>query len=130
VKYFSGTAVYETTLDVPAELLGKSRRLTLDLGRVDVLAEVSLNGKNLGTLWKPPFAADITGAAKPGKNTLVVKVTNNWQNRLVGDEKLPASERKTYTTAPAKSPRSLMPSGLVGPVRLLPAREFEVPAAR
>ena len=130
VKYFSGTAVYKTTLDVPAELLGKSRRLTLDLGRVDVLAEVSLNGNNLGVVWKSPFAVDITGAAHPGTNTLVVKVTNNWQNRLVGDEQLPANERKTYTTAPSKSPRSLLPSGLVGPVRLLPAREFEVSAAR
>lgn len=131
VKYFSGTATYETTLDLPAELLGAGRRLTLDLGRVDVLAEVSLNGKDLGVAWKPPFAVDLTAAAKPGRNTLVVKVTNNWQNRLIGDAKLPKSERKTFTTAPSRVPRTqLLPSGLSGPVRLLPAQEFELTAGR
>ena len=103
-------------------MLGAGRRLTLNLGRVDVLAEVSLNGKDLGVAWKPPFAVDITAAAQPGKNTLVVKVTNNWQNRLIGDAKLPQNERKTFTTAPSRSPRTkLLPSGLSGPVQLLPA---------
>jgi len=131
VKYFSGTATYETALDIPAEWLGAGRRLTLDLGKVDVLAEVSLNGKDLGVAWKPPFAVDLTAAAKPGKNRLVVKVTNNWQNRLIGDSKLPENERTTFTTAPALSPRTeLLPSGLSGPVRLLPAREVELTATR
>lgn len=131
VKYFSGTATYETTLDIPTELLGADSRLTLDLGQVDVLAEISLNGKDLGLAWKPPFILDITATAKPGKNTLVVKVTNNWQNRLIGDAKLPEKERRTFTTAPARSPRTkLLPSGLSGPVQLLPAKEFELTAAR
>lgn len=127
VKYFSGTATYETTLDIPAEMLGTDRRLTLDLGRVDVLADVSLNGENLGVLWKTPFAVDITAAARPGKNSLVVKVTNNWQNRLVGDAKLPENERKTFTTAPARTPRTkLLGSGLTGPVVLRAAQTSEV----
>ena len=53
-------------------------------------AEVSLNGQNLGVFWKPPFRVNITAAAKPGMNHLVVKVTNLWPNRLIGDEQLPA----------------------------------------
>jgi len=54
------------------------------------IAELEVNGKNLGILWKPPFAADITGAIQPGKNTVKIRVTNLWPNRLIGDEHLPA----------------------------------------
>ena len=73
--------------------MGAGRSLWLDLGRVKNLAEVSLNGKPLGILWKPPFRVDITGAAQPGKNKLEIKVTNLWPNRLIGDEQL-ASDRE------------------------------------
>ncbi|TSA31587.1 MAG: hypothetical protein D4R65_10975, partial [Verrucomicrobiaceae bacterium] len=87
IKYFSGTATYKTTfnLDGPPE---NSSRLWLDLGDVKNIAQVRVNGKDLGTLWKPPFRADIADALKPGTNTLEVCVTNTWKNRLVGDEKL------------------------------------------
>ncbi len=76
VKYFSGTATYTKTLSVPAELLGPNRRLLLDLGRVQVIAQVTLNGQDLGMLWKPPFRLDLTAAAKPGDNALEVRVVN------------------------------------------------------
>jgi hypothetical protein len=69
--------------------LTANRELWLDLGAVKNFAEVSLNGQNLGVLWKPPFRVNITSAAKPGMNKLVVKVTNLWPNRLIGDEQLP-----------------------------------------
>ena len=61
----------------------------LDLGDVQVMAEVKLNGKDLGILWKPPYRVEITGVAKPGDNALEVKVTNLWINRMIGDEQLP-----------------------------------------
>jgi hypothetical protein len=89
VKYFSGVATYEKTLDVPAGLRAADRRLYLDLGRVEVMAQVTLNGKNLGILWKPPFRLDVTDSIRPGANRLTVKVVNLWPNRLVGDEQLP-----------------------------------------
>ena len=54
VKYYSGTAAYRTTFDVPAEMVGANRRIALDLGKVAVMAEVRLNGRDLGILWKPP----------------------------------------------------------------------------
>ena len=127
LRYFSGTATYAKEFQLPEGITGGERRLTLDLGRVEVLAEVRVNGRDLGVLWKQPFAVDITDAVKPGANSIEIKVTNNWWNRLAGDDKLPANERSTFSTAPARSPRNkLLPSGLLGPVTLRTA--VEVPA--
>src|SRR6185503_14188582 len=92
VRYFSGTAEYQTEFEVPADMVGSGKALWLDLGRVKNLAEVTLNGKPLGekgVMWKPPFAADVSSIAKPGKNRLSVRVTNLWVNRLIGDEQYP-----------------------------------------
>lgn len=117
VKHFSGTATYTTRFDLPAEALAPDRRLWLDLGAVEVMAEVRVNGRDLGVLWKTPFEVDITEAARPGANELEVKVTNLWWNRLVGDDRLPPAARTTFTTAPPRTPRNrLLPSGLLGPV--------------
>jgi len=89
VKYFSGMGTYQRQFELPTRMLGKNRRLYLDLGRVGVIAEVELNGRDLGILWKPPFRADITEILHAGANDLVVSVVNLWPNRLIGDEQLP-----------------------------------------
>jgi len=89
IKYFSGTATYTQTFAAPDEMLGKGRRLFLDLGKVAVIADVFLNGQKLGTLWNAPYRVEITSAIKPGENTLSVKVANLWINRQIGDELLP-----------------------------------------
>ena len=89
VRYFSGTARYSQTFQLPATYTNKENRLILDLGDVKNFAEVTLNGIKLGILWKPPFSADITKAAKAGENHLEVAVTNQWINRLIGDEQEP-----------------------------------------
>ena len=89
VRYFSGTATYTKTIAIPPQMLGKNRRLYLDLGNVQVMAQVSLNGKDLGILWKSPYRVEITDTAKVGDNALQVQVTNLWVNRMVGDETLP-----------------------------------------
>jgi hypothetical protein len=88
VKYFSGTAEYRKTFAWDAKLQ-KGERYLLDLGDLKNIAEVELNGDKLGLLWKPPFRLDVTGSLRAGKNTLHVKVTNLWPNRLIGDEQLP-----------------------------------------
>lgn len=90
VKYFSGTATYRRSFEVPVGLLSAGRQVSLDLGAVAVIAEVTLNGRPLGVLWRPPFHVDVTEALKAGANTLEIKVTNLWVNRLIGDEQLPA----------------------------------------
>ncbi|MCS7337537.1 MAG: glycosyl hydrolase [Verrucomicrobiae bacterium] len=119
LKYFSGTLEYTLQLELRRELFGANRRLWLDLGEVRELAEVELNGKNLGILWKPPFSVDITDAAKPGENKLVVRVTNFWPNRIIGDQFQPPERRVTRTNIRRLTRDTpLMPSGLLGPVRL------------
>jgi hypothetical protein len=90
VKYFSGTATYSHPLEVPADFLAAHRRVVLDLGRVEVVARVTVNGHDLGVLWKEPYRVDITAAVQAGLTRLEVAVTNLWTNRLIGDEHRPA----------------------------------------
>jgi len=87
IKYFSGSAVYTKTFTVPASF--RRAPVMLDLGRVKNFATVTLNGKELAVLWKEPFCVDVSSALRTGRNTLSIKVTNLWPNRLIGDEQLP-----------------------------------------
>ncbi len=107
VRYFSGTATYGKTIAVPADFLGASgeRRAWLDLGDVQVIAEVTLNGRALGTLWRPPFRIDVTDALKPGRNELEIAVTNLWVNRLIGDEQRPSD--REWTKVPRRGGQAL-----------------------
>jgi hypothetical protein len=120
VKYFSGTATYLKTTQVPSGWLVSGTKLYLDLGDVKNLAEVIINGKSLGILWKKPFRVEVTGSLKEGENTLELKVTNLWVNRLIGDRQPEVINKITYTTQAfyeADSP--LLPSGLIGPVQII-----------
>jgi hypothetical protein len=120
VRYFSGTGTYSRTLQASADWFKSGARLWLDLGEVKNLAEVSVNGKPLGILWKTPFRVDVTEALKPGENRVTVAVTNLWVNRLIGDRQPDAARKYTFTTQPfyrANSP--LLPSGLLGPVQIV-----------
>jgi hypothetical protein len=124
VKYFSGTLEYSRALELGEDRFGPTRRLWLELGEVREIAQVELNGRDLGILWKPPFRADLTEAARPGENRLVVRVTNFWPNRIIGDLALPDDRRVTRTNIRKFEPDSpLLPSGLIGPVRLVTAAE-------
>jgi hypothetical protein len=119
VKYFSGTGTYTNTINAPAEWLKEGTQLWLDLGSVKNLAEVIINGKSLGIVWKTPFRVNVTEALKQGENTLEIKVTNLWVNRLIGDQQPGVTKKVTYTTMPfyrANSP--LLQSGLLGPVKI------------
>jgi (4-O-methyl)-D-glucuronate---lignin esterase len=120
VKYFSGTAAYTKSVQAPADWFKAGAKLWLDLGDVKNIAEVSVNGRPLGIFWKPPFRVDVTSALKAGANTLEVRVTNLWVNRLIGDQQPGATKKYTYTAMPfyrADSP--LLPSGLIGPVLIV-----------
>ncbi|MGA2194317.1 MAG: glycosyl hydrolase [Bryobacteraceae bacterium] len=120
VKYFSGTATYTGKIQAPAAWFQKGARLWLDLGSVKNLAEVWVNGKPLGVVWKTPFRVDATEALTPGANLIEVKVTNLWVNRLIGDQQPDASKKYTYTTQPFyKADSPLLPSGLLGPVEVV-----------
>ena len=120
IKYFSGTAEYTKTINVQEEWTSDNSKLWLDLGEVKNLAEVSVNGESQGIVWKKPFRVYIGRSLKPGENRLSVKVTNLWVNRLIGDQQPGNTNPVTYTTQAfygADSP--LLPSGLLGPVRIV-----------
>jgi len=148
VRFFSGTATYRTAFEVPPAALGPGKKLWLDLGRVAVMAEVRINGRDAGSLWKPPFRIEVAGAMRAGRNELEIRVTNLLANRLIGDESLPAENeydprthaivalpewfregkprpaggRTTFSTWRFYAKDDpLVESGLLGPVRLWPS---------
>lgn len=130
VKYYSGTGTYLKTFNVPADWLGQGHFVDIDLGDVRELAEVYVNGQSAGVLWKPPFRTNITALLKSGDNELKIEVINLWINRLTGDMNLPDGQKFTRTnirsdgaTPKVKAePWHVEPSGLLGPVRLIPSR--------
>jgi alpha-L-rhamnosidase len=131
VKYFSGTATYSNSVEISAGNFAAGRRLILDFGTVKNLAEIFVNGQPLGILWKEPFRVDITGAAKPGANSLEIRVVNLWPNRLIGDAGLPKDQRITWASVhPYTASSPLLPSGLLGPVRICAAETRTLPALR
>ena len=115
---FSGTVSYETEFSCDQEW----GCLELDLGRVESIAKVVVNGKTVRTLWCEPFRCDITPFVKPGTNTLRIEVTNTWRNRVIYDLGQPEKDRKTWIIyKPGYNPSptdSFTPSGILGPVFL------------
>lgn len=140
IKYYSGIATYRKSFEVSgARLPVTGKKVYLDLGAVHDMARVKLNGKDLGVVWCAPWRVEIGGALKAGENRLEIDVANRWQNRMIGD-KQPADAiarevqtppgflggkkitagRYTYSTNdPFKAGMPLLPSGLLGPVRIL-----------
>jgi hypothetical protein len=153
VKYFSGNATYRTKFTLPDAIFGPNRHIFLDLGRVAVMARLQLNGNSSELMWKPPFRTDITSFAHPGENELEIEVVNLWINRMIGDEQLPddtdrdskgalvtwpnwlrknqpsPTGRYAFTTWRLwKKNSPLQESGLLGPVRVIVAKEVTVAA--
>jgi len=150
VRYFSGTARYRKQVECSASELGKGRRIILELGKVKNLAQVFVNGRDCGVIWKEPFSADITAFLHAGNNDMEIRVTNLWQNRMVGDEQLPSdplrdgtrwkewpqwllegkpdpSGRFTFSSyMPFTKDSPLLESGLLGPVMLRTETRIEL----
>ncbi len=150
IRYFSGTASYEKQFNIPARLLQSGNSLQLDLGNVKEIAEVFMNGKNLGVLWKAPFRMNIDEVVQEGTNALEIKITNLWPNRLIGDEQLKLDyERKgpnikewpewllSNKDRPTKrstfaafkhwhKDSKLLPSGILGPVKIVISKVEEL----
>jgi hypothetical protein len=139
IKYYSGTVSYQKTFTLTKSALERASRLWIHLGKVSNMAQVSLNGIDLGTLWTAPWSIEITKAVKEGENKVEIKVVNLWPNRLIGDEQFPSdgianrnwpdwlieikprnSERITFATYNFyKKNAPLLKSGLLGPVCIL-----------
>ena len=152
LKHHSGIATYRKTFTF--NLQGQESRFILDLGDVEVIARVKVNGEDCGIAWKTPYQVDVTNALKAGENTIEVTVANLWVNRIIGDQRFPEDVEWTTETGStaaglglARIPewvksggarpetrrktfhawkwphlnanRPLLPSGLLGPVRLI-----------
>jgi hypothetical protein len=118
IRYFSGIATYTREVQIP--VYDKGDQLWLDLGEVYEIAEVWVNGKLAGTAWKPPYRVEISDLVKAGDNKIEIRSVNLWVNRLIGDAQ-PGTENKiTLTTRNFyRDDSPLVPSGLIGPVRIL-----------
>ena len=102
--------------------IAKGAHLWLDLGDVRELADVKVNDVDLGIFWKTPFKVDVTSAIKPGRNRIEIQVTNLWVNRMIGDQQPWAMKKYAFADfMPYKADSPLLPSGLLGPVRLISA---------
>jgi hypothetical protein len=121
VRYFSGTATYQTSLQLTEEQLGADHSLWLDLGEVHEVANVLVNGKEAEIVWKAPYTVRVDRLLKPGENVIEVEVTNLWPNRLIGDAQSTTGKHYTRTNIRTYTKDSpLFPSGLIGPVVLKP----------
>ncbi len=117
IKYYSGTATYTTTFDVDAQSEGAE--FFINLGKVSVMAEVKLNGKELGGVWMAPYRLKVTEALQIGMNKLEIEVVNLWRNQLIKDKALPENERYTWiVNEDVKEGELPHSSGLLGPVSL------------
>lgn len=138
IRHFSGRGTYRVSFDVNDSQAGLPARL--ELGTVHVIAQVRLNGRDLGVVWTAPWSVDVSGALKAGRNALEIDVVSLWVNRLVGDAALPPEKRITRTNVTLEPGQrtlkiyqgfgaedALLPAGLLGPVRLEFARESVVP---
>ena len=119
IKYFSGVGTYTKKIDVASDWLTSKGQLWLDLGEVKNLAQVTVNGMDLGIVWHAPYRVDVTRALRPGENELAIKVTNAWVNRMIGDQQPGATPVTFSVIKPYKADSPLLPSGLLGPVQLL-----------
>jgi len=115
---FSGTAVYETSFECSAE----DSHVELDLGRVESIAKVFVNGKEVRTLWCEPYRCRLDGFVQKGLNSLRIEVTNTWRNRVIYDLGRPEKERKTWMlNQKGFNPRptdAFQPAGIIGPAAL------------
>jgi len=139
IRFYSGTAVYLKSFDLPENANIKSdSEYFLDLGSLKNLGRIKLNGKDMGVVWTAPWQVNITRSLRRKGNKLEVEVANLWINRLIGDEIQPwdgvkdgkwpdwllngsprSSKRYTFTTHHYyKRDDPLAESGLIGPVSI------------
>jgi hypothetical protein len=119
VECFSGAAAYKKALQAPAAWFNAGAQIWPDLGAVANIAEVAVNGKPVDAVWRRPFRVNLTGALRAGANTLEIKVTNVWVNRLIGDQQPGAARFAFSANQPYRADSPLLPSGLLGPVKVV-----------
>lgn len=129
-RVFAGTGKYATVFQLPSL---RADNWLLSLGRIDASARVSINGQEVGILWGVPFQVAIGKFLQPGKNLLEVAVTNLPANRIADYDRRGTPWKIFYDInfvnihyqpfdASAWKP---VPSGLTGPVLLIPLKKMK-----
>ncbi len=122
IKYFAGTATYTIAFDLPAGFTGAGGPVLLDMGNVEAIAQVSLNGESLGNAWMPGMSFDVSGLLQE-QNRLEVVLTTAYRNRIIGDYREYGELRNVWTSTSVENYLSaettLKPTGLMGPLRLI-----------
>ena len=145
-KFYSGAATYQRTVAAPEAMLRAHKQVFLNFGEGTVVdpaserrapsgmrawlespvreaAQVFVNGKAAGAVWKAPFEVEITTLLKPGDNTILVVVANSALNTLAKGplpdyKELTEKYGKKFQAQDMESVRSL-PAGMLGPVTLV-----------
>jgi len=126
LRAFSGTARYTLTFERPSEI---ADAWALDLGTVCHSARVTLNGQDLGTRYARPFRLVLPQGLQEGSNRLEIDVTNLMANRLADLDRRGQPWQKFFFVTIEYQPFDAadwapLPSGLVGPVRMVPLRQL------
>ncbi|HEY0946876.1 MAG TPA: glycosyl hydrolase [Opitutaceae bacterium] len=89
VRHYSGIAVYTKEIELAPGALAADHRVRLEIEWVAEVAQVTINGRTAGILWRPPYRLDVTDLLRPGRNILRISVANTWVNRCLYDATLP-----------------------------------------
>lgn len=143
-RYFSGAAIYEKQISLPGDLVQSGLAVQLDFGEGKPLAEQNLrsgmqawfdppiheaavvyvNGQRAGSLWCPPYALDVSSLLRPGDNKIRIVVANLALNYMAGrrlpDYRLLNLRYGERFQAQDMDKVEPIPSGLLGPIRLVP----------
>jgi len=125
LKVFAGTGSYSLDFKMPEETADE---WLLDLGKICESASIKINGQNAGTVWSLPFEIPVGHFLKRGGNHIEINVTNLPANRIAYYDRRKVNWRIFYEINFVNvfykpfdaSDWSLAPSGLIGPVRLIP----------
>lgn len=145
-RYFSGVATYEKDVVIPAALLQQSSSLRLDFGSgipstpqtlrngmqawlespVREAAVVYVNDVRVGAVWCPPYSLEVRKFLRPGANKIRIQVANTAMNYMAGHS-LPDYRLLNLRYGERFQPQDMdkiqaLPSGLLGPVRLIGKR--------
>ncbi len=136
LKDFSGSAQYALDVALPPDITDGNKALFLDLGEVHEVAHVRVNGAEAGNVWMQPYRVEVTGLLRPGTNTFQISVANllwNYAAGLAAPTPIPQALQEHYgatwnqeyggwkslQAAKRNHKDDRLPSGLLGPVRLL-----------
>ncbi len=93
LKYCTGEGIYRKTVTVDREML-ESGEVFLSFEKVGETAEIWVNEKKAGVLWKAPREMDIRPLLREGANELAVKVVNLWINDAIRPDRAEKGESR------------------------------------